>query len=150
MAYMSQENKAGKASAIKAICKRYGVKASLAVRHHSTLVLNVAAGPIDFIGNYNSMEASRNAAKPDHMRNRASSSLDVNTHWYHEHFCGDGLAFLTEVIEALNVGNYDKSDIQTDYFNVGWYIDVNIGRWNKPYKCTRLPSSSPQLEEAQS
>jgi len=21
----------------------------------------------------------------------------------------------------------------TDYFNVGWYIDVNIGKWNKPY-----------------
>jgi hypothetical protein len=33
----------------------------------------------------------------------------------------------------MNAGNWDKSDIQTDYFNVGWYIDVNIGKWNKPY-----------------
>jgi hypothetical protein len=34
---------------------------------------------------------------------------------------------------AMNDGNHDRSDIQTDYFDVGWYVDVNIGRWNKPY-----------------
>jgi len=34
---------------------------------------------------------------------------------------------------VMNTGNWDKSDIQTDYFNVGWYVDVNIGKWNKPY-----------------
>jgi hypothetical protein len=33
----------------------------------------------------------------------------------------------------MNDGNWDKSDIQSDYFNVGWYVDVNIGKWNKPY-----------------
>ena len=53
MAYMSQEKKAEIAPAIKAICKKYGVKASVAVRHHSTLVLNIKSGKIDFIGNYN-------------------------------------------------------------------------------------------------
>jgi len=21
----------------------------------------------------------------------------------------------------------------TDYFDVGWYISVNLGRWDKPY-----------------
>ena len=104
------------------------------MRHHSTLVLNIASGPIDFIGNYNAVESSRNAAKPEHMRNRASGSLDVNPHWFREHFTGDALAFLAEVMDAMNAGNYDKSDIQSDYFNVGWYVDVNVGRWNKPYE----------------
>jgi hypothetical protein len=22
----------------------------------------------------------------------------------------------------------------TDYFDVGWYIDINVGKWNKPYQ----------------
>jgi hypothetical protein len=37
----------------------------------------------------------------------------------------------------MNAGNWDKSDIQTDYFDVGWYIDVNVGRWDKPYALVR-------------
>jgi hypothetical protein len=57
----------------------------------------------------------------------------VNPYHYNEHFDGIALAFLEEVMPVMNDGNYDKSDIQTDYFNVGWYVDVNIGQWNKPY-----------------
>jgi hypothetical protein len=33
----------------------------------------------------------------------------------------------------LNTGNHDNSDSQTDYFDVGWYVDVKVGKWNKPY-----------------
>ena len=53
MAFISQETKAKLAPAVKTACKKYGVKASLAVRHHSTLVLNIASGPIDFCESYN-------------------------------------------------------------------------------------------------
>ena len=49
MAYVSQELKSKLSPTIKAICKKYKVKASVAVRHHSTLVLNVKSGKIDFI-----------------------------------------------------------------------------------------------------
>jgi hypothetical protein len=41
MAYMNQERKAARAGKIKEICKRFGVKASLSIRNHSTLVLTV-------------------------------------------------------------------------------------------------------------
>ena len=58
----------------------------------------------------------------------------MNVYWYKEHFSGKALKFLGEVIPAMNNGNHDNSDIQTDYFDVGWYSDVNIGSWNKPYK----------------
>ena len=111
MAYVSQELKAKLAPAIKAVCKKFGVKASLAVRNHSTLCLNVKSGPIDFGGD----------------------RIQVNPYWYRDHFDGQALKFLSEVIPLMNDGNWDKSDAMTDYFNVGWYIDVNIGKWNKPY-----------------
>ena len=41
MAYMNQERKAERATAIKAILKKYGQKGSLSVRNHSTLCLKV-------------------------------------------------------------------------------------------------------------
>lgn len=127
MAYVSQELKAKIAPKIKAICKKYGVKASLAVRHHSTLVLNVKAGKVDFITDFNENNHNSPRFEP------AVGSIQVNPYHYKDHFGGESYHFLKEVIPAMNDGNWDKSDIQTDYFNVGWYIDVNIGKWNKPY-----------------
>ena len=29
---------------------------------------------------------------------------------------------------------FDKSDIMTDYFHTAYFLDINIGQWNKPYK----------------
>lgn len=134
MAYMSQENKAALAPAIKAICKKYGIKASLAVRNHSSLVLNVKEGPIDFIGNSNAVCA----ADPYQVANGFKPNNDghegVNPYHFRKHYDGVALAFLEEVIPAMMIGNHNNSDIQSDYFDVGWYIDVNIGQWRKPYK----------------
>ena len=32
--------------------------------------------------------------------------------------------------------NWDKSDHQTDYYNVNYYLDLEIGRWNNPFVLT--------------
>ena len=130
MAYMSQDNKKKLAPKIKSICKKYGVKASLGVDNHSTLVLNVNSGSIDFFGDTTNRANTTNYEVDN-------GHMSVNPYWYKEHFTGKALAFLSEVIPAMNVGNFDKSDIMTDYFHVGWYVDVNVGRWNKPYTLTK-------------
>jgi hypothetical protein len=122
MAYMSQEKKAKIAPVIKAICKKYGVKASLAVNNHSTLVLNVKSGSIDFINDFGF--GSEDAKQ---------FGIQVNPYHYKSHFTGKSVKFLSEVIPAMNTGNHDRSDAMIDYFDVGWYVDVNIGKWNKPY-----------------
>lgn len=132
MAYVNQEKKAKIAPMIKAISKKYGVKTSLAVRHHSALVLTVRQGSIDFIGNMNKVCSS------DHYQTSngfcaAKDSINVNPYHFQNHFDGHAREFLQEVVDALNTDNYDKSDTQTDYFNVGHYIDISIGRWNQPY-----------------
>lgn len=48
MAYVSQEDKKELTPAIKAVLKKYNVKATIAVRNHSTLVVNIKEGYIDF------------------------------------------------------------------------------------------------------
>ena len=140
MAYMSQERKQSLTPAIKAVLKKYGVKASIAVRHHSTLVVNIKSGPIDFIENFIATDSNvmhgRKMAQDQIDYIRKNQSLDVNPYWYKEHFSGKAKSFLSELLPAMNTGNHDNSDIQTDYFDVGWYVDVNIGKWNKPYTVT--------------
>jgi hypothetical protein len=134
---MSQEKKAKIAPKIKAILAKYKVKGSLAVRNHSSLVLNLKSGSIDLIENYIDTDSKTfhgNKMSQDQIDYiRSKKSMDVNPYWFKEHFSGKSLDFLKEIFVAMNDGNWDKSDIQSDYFNVGWYVDVNIGKWDKPY-----------------
>jgi hypothetical protein len=133
MAYVSQEFKAKVAPVVQAICKKYGVKGSLSVRHHSTLVLTLRQGKLDLIGNYNRVCSSK--PRPAHSPFvPATKSIDVNTYWYQDHFDDAALAFLTEIVAAMKgPGFFDHTDIQTDYFHCSHYIDINIGRWDRPY-----------------
>jgi len=133
MAYVSQELKSKLGPAIKAVCKKYGIKASIAVRHHSTLCLNVKSGAIDFIGNSNRVCGGDFYQVQRGFKPNTTGYDQVNPYHFQNHYDGDARAFLTEVLAVMNDGNWDKSDIQSDYFNVGWYVDVNIGAWNKPY-----------------
>ena len=128
MAYMSQEKKAKIAPAVKAILKKYKVKGSLSVRNHSSLVLTIKEGSVDFYGDYGTTSEARKDAE--------KFGIQVNPYWYQDHFVGKSKKFLAEIIPAMNSGNHNNSDIQSDYFDVGWYIDVNIGKWNKPYIAT--------------
>ena len=134
MAYMSQEHKAKLAPTIRAICKRYGIKATLAVRNHSTLMLTIKQGEIDFIGNSNQVCGNDFYQVARGFKPNTSGYESVNPYHYEKHFSGRALEFLSEVIPAMYGPDYfDHSDSQSDYFHCSHYIDVSIGRWNSPY-----------------
>ena len=139
MAYMSQDQKKTLRPGIKAVLDKYRMKGTVAVRHHSTLVVNVTEGPLDLIGNANA-EAEERCA-PGERRVPLKDYMQVNNYHAHDHFSGDCQAFVLALLEACNAGNWDKSDLQTDYHNVGWYVDINIGRSNKPYTLSRPPDA---------
>lgn len=123
MAYIDQAKKAQIAQALKIALQNTGLKFSLSLRHHSTLVMNIYSGPIDFVGE---------CENPHSL-----THIDVNPYHYETHF-KDGKAkdILRTVFSILNMGNHDNSDPQSDYFDVGWYVDVNIGKYQKPYELT--------------
>ena len=111
MAYMNQAKKAELAPGIKAVLKKYGMKGSIGVRHYSSLVVKIKSGTIEFDAHEN-----------------------VNPYWIEKHYNGKARKFLLELQKAMMIGNHNNSDIQTDYFDVGWYIDIVIGDWDKPYE----------------
>ena len=133
MAYMSQEKKAKIAPKIKAILAKYKVKGSLSVRNHMTLCLNLKSGSIDFIANSNKVCSNNHYQVASGFKPSTSGYDQVNPYHFKDHYDGKALAFMQEVFAAMNDGNHDRSDIQSDYFDVGWYVDVNIGKWDKQY-----------------
>jgi len=130
---MNQSKKAVIASKVKPILAKYGMKGSLSVRNHSTICLTLTGGKIDFIAD---LVSERLAVSKDEARKRYE--LDVNPYWFQEHYSGESLAFLSEIFPAMYAADwYDKSDAQIDYFDTAYYVDVNVGKWNKPYTLTK-------------
>jgi hypothetical protein len=122
MAYMNQDKKKVIASKLKPVLKKYGVKGTLSVRNHSSIVLNVKAGKIDFFEDYGDREDAK------------KFGIQVNPYWFHDHFEGKSKQFLTEAFDALkSAGYYDNSDASVDYFDTAYYYNINIGNWKKPY-----------------
>lgn len=139
MAYMNQEKKAKLVPNIKAVLKKYGAKATVSVENYvenySTLIVTISESPFDFIGmanEYNRKYAERTYQRPYIVQDY----LQLSPHCFYEY---EGIVkdFLLELNKAMNNGNHNNSDIMSDYFDVGWYNYINIGRWNKPYKISK-------------
>lgn len=133
MAYMPQTRKKQMAPRIKAVLKKYGCKGTLSVRNHSTLVCKIKSGRQDVIGNYN--EVASGTLHRDTLPSDRNYHT-VNPYWVDQNYSGEVREFLTELVAAMNCGNHDNSDIMTDYFDVGWYIDIEFGSWEKDYELT--------------
>jgi hypothetical protein len=115
MAYIAQEEKKARMPAIKAVLKKYGMRGTVGIRHHSTLVVKIKEGKLAF--------------------ETGDFGHDVNVYHIDRHYEGEQKAFLTELLAAMK-GNdwFDKSDSMTDYFHTAFYNDIKIGDWQKPYK----------------
>ena len=112
MAYMNQEKKAKSAANLKPVLKKYGMKGSLRVRNHMSIVLTLKSGKINFEGRE-----------------------QVNPYWFHDHYEGVAKKFLTEAFAALkSAGWYNNTRSEIDYFDIAYYVDINIGKWDKPYQ----------------
>ena len=137
MAYMNQQKKAKIVAAVKPILKKYGLKGTFAVNNHATIVLNLKSGKIDFIENYIKVDAekAKHFSEDQVAFIRKQGALSVNPYWFQDHFTGKAKSALTEIYTAMKAAGdwYDRSDAQVDYFDTAYYVDVNIGKWNKPY-----------------
>jgi hypothetical protein len=116
MAYINQTIKKDLTPEIKRILDAYRMKATISISNGICLVVTIRSGPIDF--------------KTDNRH--------VNTYWLKENYEGVARYFLTDLLHAMwGVGtetlNHDYSDSQSDYFDVGWYCDIIIGTYDKPY-----------------
>ena len=124
MAYVSQEKKKELAPQIKAVLKKFGMKGSISVRHHSSLVVNIKSGKLDVLG---ALPVSEYGPR---------DYVQVNTCWIEENYDDATVVeFLTELKSAMEGPNFfNHDDSMTDYFHRSHYVDINVGQFDKPYQ----------------
>jgi hypothetical protein len=132
MAYMSKEMKDAKAPAIKAVLKKYGMRGSIAIRDYVKLVVNVQKGSLDMGALYKGEHGWAGALyKGEHGW---AGFTSVNKHNIDKRWASPAKEFLQELYAILEDGNHNDSDARSDYHDVGWYTEINIGKYNKPYE----------------
>ena len=90
MAWMSQEKKKEIAVEMKKALKGTGVKYTLGVKNHSTIVFNMKSAPIDFIANYNE---TTDLFETDYV--------SVNPYHFEKHFTGKALEVLKKIFKVV-------------------------------------------------
>lgn len=159
MAFVSQEMKKELTPAIKAVLKKYNMKASIAVKHHSTLVVNIKSGDLDIVTatnearleSFERQDLYRNPHDVKYLAQRLDDYVQVNEYYIEETYKNypEISAFLLELKEAMEGPDYfNHDDSMTDYFFRSHYTDINVGNWEKPYVCTsETKDLTPKIEE---
>lgn len=134
MAYMNQEMKKELAPSIKKVLSKYGVKGTIGVRNHMVLVVNIKSGKLDICGNWFDTATKYGTTNNYGDEIKKPDYIQVNHFYIDEHYSGQVKDFLLELLSAMKGDNwYDRTDTMTDYFDTAYYLDINIGDWNKPY-----------------
>lgn len=133
MAYIDQETKKKLAPEIKKVLKKYGMKGTISIKNHMALCVTLRQGALDLIGNINryNKELCDQTGEPFFEVKDYYQANAIN-------YRGTGNetidSFFRELISAMK-GDiwFDNSDSMTDYFHTAYYLDIDVGKYNRPY-----------------
>ena len=136
MAYISTEDVKHIRNELKKELPQY--KFSVVRDHHSSVTISLMKGPAfndyEYFDRYNNVTKTANLSDGEHHQ--------INQ-FHLEDFYGKENAEILGKIDTIsrtapakNGGKvwYNDSDIQTDYFDIAYYVHINVGKWNKPYE----------------
>ena len=97
------------------------LKFSVRNDNYSSVNVSIVKGNLDF-----------SPIDPKAKENYDGRGYQQLNHYYLEWY--NNAEVLKKIREICMRGNHDNSDLQTDYFDVGWYVSINVGKWDKPYE----------------
>lgn len=111
-------------------------------KFHNSIRIALMSAPFDVFAT-----PDVNAMRGDDFRYGADYFMDnwnraiANGHHGVNHYYIKDSKFLTDkakdmfmdVVKFVNSYNYDDSDAMIDYFDTNFYLDVSIGKWDKPF-----------------
>jgi len=124
MAYIKKEEISAIRNELKKRFGHTGLKFGVKNRHHSSVHVTIKAGPIDFSDIYRDGDEYAQV-NIYHLQNYGQ-----HTPFFEE------LEKIIKTAPALIEGGrewFDKSDMMTDYFHTAFYIDLDVGSYDKPY-----------------
>jgi hypothetical protein len=139
MAWVQKDTVTKVRQGLKALNKEYGMKTSVSGTNSSSLRVRIISGKIDLIGNYTETIGAANV-----MRNyeevakyvKRTGHIQVNHYWLETAYTGLALEYLEKVKAIMSVDHWDESDSQSDYFHCAYYMNIDIGAWDKPFEVT--------------
>lgn len=102
--------------------------------------MTIAEGSIDFVQNYcETVKANRIQRDTQQVIDwvQREQNISVNRYYLDSSFSGKALEYLEKAKAIMYADHWDKSDIQSDYFHCAYYITMQVGRWDKPYKLVK-------------
>ena len=125
MPYITKEQVTAKRAAIKKALPEY--KFSITTEHYSGIKVAIMSGPVDFGTEYKQLNQYR-----DYREERYNSTTG-------EYESDPLIADVMEpIMEILNDGMGEGFQ-DSDYGHVpDYYTWVHIGKWDKPYVCTKI------------
>jgi|TARA_B110000438_G_scaffold189360_1_gene180988 hypothetical protein len=124
MAYIKKEEVSAIRNELKKRFGHTGLKFGVKNRHHSSVHVTIKAGPIDFSDIYR-----------DGDEYAQVNIYHLQNYGQHQPFFEE-LEKIIKTAPSLAEGGrewFDKSDIMTDYFHTAFYIDLDVGTYDKPY-----------------
>lgn len=119
MAYITSESVKEIRNNLKALYPtKDGWKFSVTRQHYSSVRCEILTAPLEL--------------RLDNSRTNES----VNNFWIESRYEGNNDAatkVLSTINDILNLNNYNNSDVMTDYFECGHYVNLSIGAWDKPF-----------------
>lgn len=140
MAYVSKEKKEKIVAQLKKVVPKTW-KYTVSVNHHSTLCFNLKSAPVPFTEILNARHRKWTKERNERLGWANTDEYQDSNHFEIERLEIDKVEGLNDDVKAvikaisaaINIDNFDNSDSQTDYFHVGHYVQLNIGRWGRPY-----------------
>ena len=112
MAYIGQKRKRTCSKYWRAVLKKYGMKGTIGIDNHRGLKVNLKEGVIDF----------------------GETNYQVNTYHIDKFHKGVAAEFLNELVAAMKGTKwYNNTNAMIDYFDIAYYVYINIGKWDNPY-----------------
>ena len=139
MAYVDQKVIDDVRAELKALNKKYGMKATASGKGTSSLTITISTGPLDFLSqikSYYSNHASWRSG--DYVTDLKELKGESFNHYHDENkYTGKEQEYLKEIKRIVYKHHWDDSDVMTDYFSCAYYIHIQFGKWNKAYNCTK-------------
>ncbi|MFW5847925.1 MAG: LPD29 domain-containing protein [bacterium] len=111
MAYITKEKAREIRNEIKKeFPTKKGWKFSITIKDYSSLNVDIMKAPIKF----------------------TEKNYEQLNHYYLENY--DNSDVLIKIRDICNKTNYNNSDPMTDYFDVGYYFHLSVGKWDRPFE----------------
>lgn len=96
-------------------------KFSVRKERHSAVIVTIVSGPLKF----------------------ANGNEEMINHYHLYQYKHEPI--LKAMLAIINKKNYDNSDLQSDYFDVGFYVTLQQGGWQCPYVQTKFKNEKAEM-----